>query len=179
MPAAAHPVTVADFSQLAEDHGPAYHELRQGEIVPVTRPKWKHFLAQRNIRRLLDSLAEPGSIADTELAFRPLPDYELRVADVAWVSAARIHNVDPEGYFDGVPELVVEILSPSNSTADLQERKQLCLGNGCLEFWTVDTDLRNLTVTTPDGQTVSYAASAHIPLSLFGNAIVPVREITG
>lgn len=117
-------------------------------------------------------------MAETELAFRPLPDYELRVADVAWVSAARLLGIDPEGYFRGVPELVVEVTSPSNSAAELKERIRICLENGGIEFWTVDPS-RQLTVTAADGRSSSYNPSDHIALSVFSNTVVRVREITG
>lgn len=58
--------TVEEFSQLPEDNGPVYHELRHGEIAIVTRPKLKHFFVQRNLRRLLENLAERGSVVDIE-----------------------------------------------------------------------------------------------------------------
>src|SRR5262245_50102365 len=50
-----------EFRKLPKDNGPTYHELRHGELVTLTRPKLKHSLIQRNLRRLLEPVAEPGS----------------------------------------------------------------------------------------------------------------------
>src|SRR5271170_7901600 len=88
-------LTVQEFRGLPEDAGGVYHELRRGEIVTVTRPKLKHSLIQRGLRRLLEAVAEPGSLVDVEIAFRPLPKHELRVAHVAYLSAARFQQADP------------------------------------------------------------------------------------
>jgi Uma2 family endonuclease len=75
--------TVEEFRQMPEDSGPVYHELRHGECVSVTRPRFRHSLIQRTLRRLLEELADPASFVDTEVSFRPLPEFELWVADVA------------------------------------------------------------------------------------------------
>ena len=83
-------MTVEEFRRLPEPHGSVDHELRHGEVVSVTRPKLKHSLIQRNLRELLARSVEAGSYVDKEIAFRPLPEYELWVADVAYVSAEGI-----------------------------------------------------------------------------------------
>ena len=80
-------LTVDEFRKLPEDDGPVYQELRHGEPVPVTRLKYRHYTLQRRLRRLLEALAPPGGLVDSEFAYRPLPEHELRVADVAYVSS--------------------------------------------------------------------------------------------
>lgn len=170
-------MTVEEFQKLPEDDGPVYHELHHGEIAVVTRPKLKHFFVQRNLRRLLEEVADWGSVVDTEFAFRALPEYELRVADVAWVAAERLKDVDPESHFRGTPELVVEVLSPSNTAAEIYDKEKLCLENGAREFWVVDPDRRQVKVSTPDGRTVTYRSGQEIPLPLFGNAKLAVNAI--
>ena len=69
----------------------------------MTRPKLKHFLIRRNLRELLTPLAESGSYVDTKVAYRPLPEHELWVADVAYVSAERFRQADPEDNIRGAP----------------------------------------------------------------------------
>jgi Uma2 family endonuclease len=170
-------LTVAEFSALPEDAGPVYHELRHGEVVAVTRPRLKHFFVQRTLRRLLESLADRGSIVDTEFAFRPLPEYELRVADVAWIAAERLQNLDPESHFPGAPDLVIEVLSRSNTASDIYDKEKLCLENGCREFWVVDPDRRQVKISTPDGHTTTWRADQEIPLPLFANARLAVHAI--
>jgi Uma2 family endonuclease len=170
-------ITVEEFSQLPEDNGAVYHELRHGEIAIVTRPKLKHFFVQRNLRRLLENVAERGSVVDIEFPFRALPEYELRVADFAWISAERLKNADPDSHFQGTPELVIEVLSPSNSAAEIHDREKLSLDNGAREFWVVDPDRRQVKISTPDGHTVTWESGQEIPLPLFGNARLAVNAI--
>jgi Uma2 family endonuclease len=166
-------LTVEEFRRLPEDSGGVYHELRHGEIVPVTRPKLKHHLIQARLRDLLKAMAPIGSCVEYEMAFRALPEYELRVADVAYLSAERFHQAGPEDNIRGAPDIVVEVLSPSNTAAGIYDKEQLCLDNGAKQFWVVDPDRRQVKVSTPDGRTVAYRAGQEIPLDLFaGNLAV-------
>lgn len=174
-----HLMTVEEFRKLPEDAGAVYHELRHGEVVSVTRPKLKHALIQRKLRERLQELAERGSYVDTEVAFRPLPEHELWVADVAYLSAGRFRQADPEDNIQGAPELVIEVLSPSNTAAEILDREQLCLANGSLEFWVVDPDRHHVRVSTVQGSGRIYGCGQEIPLPLFGNAKLTVDGIFG
>jgi len=167
MAATTSPLTVEEFRRFPEDSGRVYSELRHGEIVAVTRPKLKHSLIQRSLRRLLEDVAERGSLVDVEIAFRPLQEHELWVADVAYLSAERFQQADPEDNIRGAPDIVVEVLSPSNTVAEISDREKLCLENGAKQFWVVDPDRRQVKVSTPDGATVTYRAGQAIPLDLF------------
>lgn len=173
MPATTELMTVEEFRRLPET-GPFYYELRHGELVQVTRPKLKHTLIQS---RLLDVLKQhTGSAfwASIEVPFRPLPEHELRTADVAVVAASRIEHTDSDDFLQGAPELVVEVLSPSNTVEEISEKERLCLENGCREFWVVDPKLRQVKVATPDGVTRTYKDNQEVPLALLGAAPLPV-----
>ena len=171
-----HLMTVGEFQQLPEDTGPVYHELRNGEVVAVTRPRYKHFSIQRRLRRLLENLTTEG-VVDTEFAFRPSPEHEISVADVAYVTAERERLIDPEGYLEGAPDLVIEVLSPSNTASEIYYREQLCLENGAREFWVVDSDHRQIRVSTPDGRTRTWRDDDEIPVAFSGNAKITVRNV--
>jgi Uma2 family endonuclease len=177
MAATTHPMTVAKFRQLPEDQGPIYHELRHGEIIPVTRPKFKHFRIQKQLEKLLEPIAHGTGVVAMEFAFRPLPEHELWVADVAYVSQKRWDGIDPEDNLAGAPEMVIEVLSPSNSAAEIYDEEKLCLENGAQEFWVLDADRRQVKVSTPDGHTMTYQTGQEIPLPLFRGAKVAVDAI--
>jgi Uma2 family endonuclease len=170
------PMTVEEFAALPET-GPFYHELHNGEVVQVGRPKMKHFLIQYLLHRLLGAVAGDAGIVTIEIAFRALPEYEYRVADVAFISQKRWEQLDPDDYFRGAPDLVIEVLSPSNTASEMNEKEKLCLENGAREFWVVDPDLRQVKVSTPDGITTTYRDGQEIPLRLFGAATLKVGAI--
>ena len=176
-------MTVEEFRRLPEDSGPVYHELRHGGPVAVTRPTLKHALIQRNLRELLTPIAEPGSYVDTEVAFRPLPEHELWVANVAYVSAERFQQADPaavrseDDNIRGAPELVIEVLSASNTAAEIHDRERICLANGAREFWVVDPVRSHARVTTPDGRAVTFQAADEIPVPFRSHAKLKVSDI--
>ena len=156
-------MTVEEFDKLPEPQ--AYsHELRKGVLVKVARPVFRHTRAQKRLVRLLEDAACNTEVAFVEVPFRPLPEYEVRAADVAYAPQERWLKVNPSGYFLGVPDLIVEILSPSNRTGEMLEKEQICLENGCREFWIVDLDRRQVKISTPDGRTAVYKAGQSIPL---------------
>lgn len=170
-------MTVEEFRQLPEDRGAFYHELHHGELVTLAPVKLKHSLIQGNLRDLFRKVAEPGSYVEIEMAFRPLPEHEFWIADVAYVSAERFRAADPEDNIRGAPDLVVEVLSPSNTAAEMLDKEQICLANGAREFWVADPDRRHVKVTTSEGGTKIYRCGDQIPLRLFGNCSLAVDSI--
>jgi Uma2 family endonuclease len=76
----------------------------------------------------------------------------------------------------GAPDFVVEVASPSNTAEELQEKKQLCLDNGCLEFWVIYPKLGQVEVSTHQG-TRTYRRGGKIPLTVFAGHEIGVDEI--
>src|SRR5258708_6389008 len=113
-------MTFADFEQLP-DEVCRRHELRRGELVQVAPPIHEHYLVQRRLRRALETAAGDAGVVDTEMAFRALPEYEYRVADVAFLTRDRWDQIPRNGTLAGAPELVIEVLSPSNTRTALRE----------------------------------------------------------
>ncbi len=169
-------MTVEQFQSLPEA-GPFYYELRHGELVRVTRPKFKHARIQRQLRKLLESFAGESGVVDTEVAFRALPEHELRVADVAYISQERWEQINPDDWLAGAPDLVIEVLSPSNTVTEINDKEKLCLEHGCREFWSVDADLRQVKVSTPEGLTTTFQTGQQIPLRVFGGGSLVVDDI--
>jgi Uma2 family endonuclease len=170
-------MTVEEYCRLPLENGEFYYELHHGELVKVCYPKAKHTKTQRRLRQLLEAAAGDAGIVETEIPFRALPEYELRAADVAFVSKQRWEAVDPEAYLQGAPELVIEVLSPSNTVEEILDKEQLCLENGCREFWVLDAKRRQVKVSTPDGLTKTYHEGQEIPLTLFGGGSLKVDAI--
>jgi Uma2 family endonuclease len=164
-------MTVADLGQFAEPDG-CYYELHHGEAVKVTRPVYGHFLVQQRIAKLLTDAAAGAGFAYPEVAFRALPEYELRVADVAYAPRAHWERTDLADHFRGAPEIVVEVLSPSNTVAEMNEKAELCLKNGAREFWLVDPVRREVKVSTASGRTVTFRSGQQIPLAFGGSLAV-------
>ena len=89
-------MTVEEFLQLPET-GPFYYELRHGELAQVTRPRKKHDVIQMRLALFLERHAGAAFWVRYEMAFRALPEYELRVADVGAVTMVRWDATDEIG----------------------------------------------------------------------------------
>lgn len=61
----------------------------------------------------------------------------LFVPDVAWASERFVAAHAGETPFTRAPELCIEVVSPSNSTRELDEKKIAYLANGAEEVWIV------------------------------------------
>jgi Uma2 family endonuclease len=162
-------MTFAEFEQLPNPPEHRY-ELHHGVLVKVPLPQFPHVRAQWQLRRLLESAAGSAGVVDKEIPYRPLPEHEGWCADVAYVSKDRWDKI--ERYLMGAPELVAEVLSPSNTAAEMLDKRNMCLENGSREFWVVDTDHRQVEVSTPDSRAIAYSAAQEIPLFFGGRLAV-------
>src|ERR1017187_1358501 len=75
-------ITLAEFERLPEQHN-VRQELCHGEVVTTPPPGMPHFWAARRIRRVLERVLGDTWVVEREVPFRPLPEYEVWIADVA------------------------------------------------------------------------------------------------
>ena len=59
----------------------------------------------------------------------------VRVADVAWASDAFMSEHGDDTPYTAAPEICIEVLSPSNSIEEMNEKIRLYLEKGALEIW--------------------------------------------
>ena len=171
-------MTFAEFEKLREPEGFRY-ELHHGELVEVTFPKMTHMRAQERLLTLLRGAPSDTGIVTLEFGYRALPEGEARRADVAYVSTERWKELNPDDYFYGAPDLVIEVLSPSNTAAEMRDKRKLCLANGSREFWVVDPEQREVEVWTPDGRSVTHVAGQRVPLFFAEGPGIEVDGIPG
>jgi Uma2 family endonuclease len=167
-------VTVEEFLRLQPPRA-GHYELHHGEIILMTAPKWGHQRIQDRLVALLRSRAGDRAYVTKEMSFRPAPEYEVWEADVGLALAERADQVADDEYPMGAPDLAVEVLSPSNTVDEINDKMSICMANGCVSFWIVDPKRKRVSVTEGD-VTKHYGVGAPISCSLLG-ADVPVEEI--
>jgi Uma2 family endonuclease len=167
-------MTVEEFLKLPDPPG-GYYELVHGEVELMPFPKRGHQRRQSRIHILLWRLAGEKGEVGTEYAFRPTLEYNMWQADVAFVRAEREDAVGRHEYLMGAPDLVVEVLSPSNTPSAIRERRRVCIENGCSSFWVVDDDDQHVTVTE-GGVTSEYGITSSFFCAVL-DATIQVREI--
>lgn len=168
MAAVAEPllVTVEEYRDLPE-RSDVVQELQWGQVVTLTRPKMGHTKLQYRLVELLRSRVGQKGVVAAEIPFRALPQYELRGADVAFVSQERWAATDDDDNLQGSPELVIEVLSRSNTKEEMREEAALYLSTGGQEFWIVIPKRKEITVMRREGGTAIYGIGQVIPLPLF------------
>ena len=167
-------MTIADFEKIPPPRE-GWHELHHGEVVAAPPPKKHHTRLHWRLLRLLEKMVRESWVAVVELPFRPLPEHELWTADIGLVAKHRWEAA--EDWLTGSPELVVEILSPSNTASEMLDRQMICTQGGCREFWVVDADRRAVHVWRSDGTTTAYTGNDEMPLAAFGGKPLAVAEV--
>ena len=97
-----------------------------------------------------------GLISGADGFFR-LPSSDTRGPDVAFVSRERLRSVSvpDEAYPAIAPDLVVEVLSPGNTPAEMTRKRLEYFNSGVRIVWIVDCRRRSVGVyTSPDAHTV-------------------------
>ncbi len=168
-------MTFEEFAQLPEPKGFRY-ELHHGELVEVTFPKMKHARVQQRLLVLLQKAAGAG-VTTLELGFVTPSELDYRRADVAFVSQERWTAMMDDDFFRGAPDVVIEVLSPSNTASEMRDKRKLCLTNGAVEFWVVDPEQREVEISMPDGHSVIYESGQRIPLSFAAGSHIQVDAI--
>ena len=139
-------ITWQDTLLMPED-GKRYEAI-EGELYVTPAPSRRHQRASLNLARVLCSfLEDPGHgwiyLAPTGVE---LPDTDEGVQpDILFVSKARAGILVKEG-IRGVPDLVVEILSPSTADRDRTLKKKLYQRHGVAQYWVVDPDAQSVEV---------------------------------
>lgn len=143
------------------------YELVRGVLAEVVVPGYEHAEVEANIFRLLDQHVWPrrlGRVTGGGVMFRLQQEPDtLRRPDVAFVRTDRLPARDQRrSYAQFIPELAVEILSPSNTAAEMQDKITEYLRVGVRLVWIVDPVMETVTVHTPEAAPVILPAGAEI-----------------
>jgi Uma2 family endonuclease len=94
-----------------------------------------------------------GVVVTAEAGFRIARDPDtVRVPDVAFVRAERIPPGGVKGFFQGAPDIAVEILSPNDRPNEVAAKAQDWFRAGCSVVWVVDPEARTVTVHRAGGE---------------------------
>lgn len=145
-------------------------EWVRGRAVQKMSPKRRHARLQGALYKALDPWAQDRGEINTEWRFRLQPPGEIRrplVPDLAYMSYERLRGLTGEDLEAPpiAPEVAIEILSPGDSKADLEEKIRVYLATGALLIMVVDAERRRVLLCDPggpraisDGETIAHAA---------------------
>jgi Uma2 family endonuclease len=112
-------------------------ELNEHGTILMTPASNRHGRFQGRITSAIERIMERGDVicecsVDTAKG--------TKVMDVAWASPDFLNQHGDETPYPVAPEVCVEIVSPTNSPAEIGEKTDLYLARGAKEVWTCNDD---------------------------------------
>lgn len=139
-------VSYSEFCEIVKTSESQY-ELIDGEIYLMSSPRHEHQVAHRDIfgAMYLYFKAKSCEVLSAPFDVKLFNDAESFEDDPNVVQPDILVICDPEtindkGIYEGIPSLVVEILSPSTRTKDMIKKLSLYTLSGVSEYWIVDTE---------------------------------------
>ena len=149
-------------------------ELIDGEVVPMSPASLDSSGVSAMLVYLLSAHVIPrklGRVYGAETGFVIFPDRPTVVApDGAFVRADRDPQGEARQHFGRLaPDLVVEVISPSDRPRDIAAKMAMYLAAGVPLNWLVDPEAQTVTVLAPGQQPVTLG----IGDELDGGAVLP------
>ena len=148
--------TVAEKLLTAEDllklpRGRFRYELIEGELKQRSPAGHDHGRIAMELSAPLHQYVKANKLgkvyaAETGFLLKTDPD-TVRAPDIAFIRQERVARVGrSKGYWRGAPDLAVEVISPSNSVGELEDKIQMWLEAGTRLVWIISPILSTVTV---------------------------------
>jgi Uma2 family endonuclease len=135
-------------------------EIIEGELYEMPSPTWVHATVIANlITMLLPLVTRLGGVwrtAPLDVFFSGANPVQPDI--IVLLPGGEAHAIDRG--VEGPPDLLIEVLSPSNRNHDLLTKRALYGQAGVREYWLVDPEARTLTMLTLDRDALHLAFTA-------------------
>lgn len=143
------PLTADELWRMPEPDDGTRYELLRGELIVMSPAGGRHGQVCLAIGSLLRAFVEANKLGtvtsnDTGVTLQRDPDTVLG-PDMAYWRRQRLPEM-PEGYVEVPPDLVVEVVSPSDAHGKVHEKVLEYLDHGVGLVWVVDPRTRTVTV---------------------------------
>ena len=156
-------------------------ELIYGGVVKMSPSGFEHGEITNSIGTLLKNWNKQhklGRVLGNDPGFRLERNPDLvRCPDVAFVEAQRVGDETPTGYFEGPPDLAVEVVSPTDSWADVESKVEMWLAHGCQSCWVVDPKNRSISLYHKDGSVRKFHETQTLEDPLLPGFSTPVAAV--
>ncbi|WP_247215469.1 Uma2 family endonuclease [Synechococcus sp. C9] len=174
-------LTVEEFLTLPT--GDITYELVEGKAVPKDKPMSPqrfHASLQKCLLWILDGWCRGKGDVYTELAvqLQRQGDVWVPVPDLTYVSFERWpEQLTSDGLCPVAPELVVEIISPTQGFGEMAQKAGDYLEAGILRVWIVDAVAKSITVFYPDRRPHTFTKSQRMTDDLFPDLVIIPEDI--
>ena len=166
-------LTAEAFALLPHPEDGSQQELIDGVVKTMPPPSFYHGQVCSRIDRKLGAFIEANQLGwitsnDSGVILAREPD-TVRGPDLAFWSRQRMPEPPKTGYPDIAPDLVVEVLSPSDVFPQILRKVQQYLRAGVNEVWVVVPEDRSVTVCRSGQEQVILSNGE----TLSGGAVLP------
>jgi Uma2 family endonuclease len=159
-------LTLEEFARLPDE--PGKQELSEGEVIVVPPAKSIHNKISLRLFRILDAWmtnAHSGEVwheAGFQLGPRVVRQPDVAVGLGRW-------NAPEDGWYQGAPDIAIEVLSPGNSAEDVETKIAQYLNAGAKLVWIVMPKIKQVRVCRADGSQTTLRETD----SLTGEPVLP------
>ncbi len=139
-------LTYQDYLNTPDDER---YELLNGELIVIAAPNTIHQRTTFNLAFLLRIFVEKNDLGEVFVSPYDIVLSESNVLqpDVTFVSKAR-QSIVTDKNIQGVPDLVVEVISPSTDARDRETKGGIYARHGVPEYWLADPEEHTVSVMT-------------------------------
>lgn len=128
-------------------------ELVEGELLRLSPGGFEHGTVAMQIGSMIAEYVDRhhlGLVTAAETGFRIArnPD-TVRAPDAGFVTASRVSAMPRRGFFEGAPDLAVEVVSPDDRWSEVTAKAAAWVQAGTKLVWVVDPPNRTITVYAP------------------------------
>ncbi len=175
-------MTARQFEMLGEDPPGVRLELVDGEIAVSPSPRPRHSRIVIKLGRILDEYVEQHDLglllSDVDTIFA---EHDVRRPDLFFFTKSRSHLVHPDRAIEGIPDLCIEIISPTSDEIDRADKFKQYAAAGVSHYWIIDPKHRSAEAFELDRDTYREVAggegdsSVHFPP--FTELAIPLAKL--
>jgi Uma2 family endonuclease len=165
---AARLVTADELERFPDDD--YKYELVEGRVIRMSPTRAVHGFV---VAPLLADMARHAAahslgVAFTDVGFRLASDPDtVRAPDVAFIRRERLSAALPRGFWQGPPDLAVEVLSPDDRPGDVRDKVAEYLARGVPLVVVID----------PDERTASLFRRSAAPVTIDADGVLDLDEV--
>jgi Uma2 family endonuclease len=172
-------LTAEEFDNYPFEEDKRY-ELDEGELIEMTRPAYDHNRALKNLQFELEAFLRKtrlGELLISENLYALAPTTR-RAPDVAVILGDRRQELRGAKVIPIIPEIVAEVLSPSETPRMIHRKLKQYFEAGVKEVWLIDPEVKEIEVWTgPSLPTQALTGNAVLESSLLPAFALPLEEL--
>lgn len=142
-------ITAAEFLALYPDETSEHIELLDGELITMPTPTPEHQDISINLTVLFVQAIKPEGLGRLQVAPSEIhfDEYTILQPDLFFVAKDNLNcYVNLQKRWQGVPDVCIEILSPSTGKHDRQTKFEIYERFGVREYWIVDPFMQTIEI---------------------------------